>query len=199
MRPAVCHLSKPAVTYRHHRSTRRRTMTIRADNPQPAVYANFQRPSCTPCASPRTQWALTPLSHPYLSRRRGGCFLLQVACPHGQLQFLKGTVLCCPDFPQKHLSAPATDRTAALVSACKDNSLSGAQVPPLSFAPSPPAAIRRPQSLFRSTLFVCPAIIFKHGRLKCANNSWEGRCPQRPHAQKGKARSNLRIKGLSIA
>ena len=144
MRPAVCHLSKPAVTYRHHRSTRRRTMTIRADNPQPAVYANFQRPSCTPCASPRTQWALTPLSHPYLSRRRGGCFLLQVACPHGQLQFLKGTVLCCPDFPQKHLSAPATDRTAALVSACKDNGK-------FSIRRTIPASLLRPIAASRHT------------------------------------------------
>lgn len=88
-----------------YRSTRER---IRASNPLPPVYANFQLPMCTARMSPHGWWALTPPSHPYLlsfqGRSRGEktrrrFFSSALIRPHGRLPVKKRDALCCPDFP----------------------------------------------------------------------------------------------------
>ncbi len=57
------------------------------------VYANFQPPVCTARMSPCAWWALTPPSHPYPGRGRGGSFLLHVLTLAGY--YLLGSGVPC--------------------------------------------------------------------------------------------------------
>ncbi len=55
-----------------------------------------------PDVSPHPRWALTPPFHPYhatVRRFRGGCFLLRLLSPLGDLPVRKDGALRCPDFP----------------------------------------------------------------------------------------------------
>ena len=71
----------------------------RAGNPRSMVYMNLLPPESTARRSPADWWSLTPPSHPYLARRRGGCFLLLYPTVANSFYFQKWSALRSPDFP----------------------------------------------------------------------------------------------------
>lgn len=96
---AVCHLSKSAVACGRYRSTLRRNCCFGRTTLKRRFTRTFNIPAARHAHRHAPGGLLPRLLTLAAPCGRGGCFLLQLACPRGQLPFRKGTVLCCPDFP----------------------------------------------------------------------------------------------------
>ena len=99
LKTAVCHLSKPAVACGRYRSTLRRNCCFGRTTLKRRFTRTFNIPAARHAHRHAPGGLLPRLLTLAAPCGRGGCFLLQLACPRGQLPFRKGTVLCCPDFP----------------------------------------------------------------------------------------------------